>query len=423
MKITAPKGTQDLLPEVTSAWQYIEKTFRDICHLYAYEEIRIPTFEQTEVFARGVGDTTDVVQKEMYTFDDKGGRSMTLRPEGTAGVVRSFIEKGMSSRAYPIRLFYDITAFRYENVQKGRYREFNQLGVEAFGAEGPLIDAEVIAMLEHFFQALGLKEINLEINSLGTVESRAEYREALLDFLRPIKDQLCEDSQNRMEENPLRVIDCKQEQCIKATQDAPMITEYLDEESAEHFQGLQDALDNLDVKYTVNPKIVRGLDYYSKTVFEFVSANVGTQGTICGGGRYDYLVESLGGPSVPGLGFGLGVERLIMEMEAQGVLNNERPVPELYVASIGDEALAMAQVFAQELRRLGVRVEYELTGRSLNAQMKYAGKNGSKFIMVLGDDELENKRAKVRSLVDRDIPQEEFDLNDLETLAEYLKRY
>ena len=421
MKNTAAKGTQDILPEISSAWEHIEDKFREICQLYGYEEIRTPTFEHTEVFARGVGETSDVVQKEMYTFEDKGNRSITLRPEGTAGIVRSFIEKGMNSLAFPVKLFYEITAFRYENVQKGRYREFHQLGVEAFGAEGPFIDAEMLAMLQHFFKTLGLKQINLEINSLGTPESRKVYREALLGYLRPHKNELCEDCQARMEENPLRVLDCKNEHCHEITKSAPLILDYLDEESERHFNKLRELLDNLGVEYKVNPKIVRGLDYYSKTVFEFISENVGAQGTICGGGRYDGLIKLMGGQDTPGIGFALGEERLLLELEAQGVLKNDRPVADVFIASLDDEALIAAQKLSQELRHLGVRAQYELTGRSLKAQMKYAGKQGAKNLIVLGGDELSEGKAAVRSLVEKDKAEHEFDLDQVEVLADYLE--
>lgn len=421
MNYEAVKGTQDLLPDVTSAWNYIETKFKEICELYAYEEIRIPTFEYTEVFDRGVGGTTDVVQKEMYTFEDRGGRSLSLRPEGTAGIVRSFIENGMSSQAYPVRLYYDINAFRYENVQKGRYREFHQLGVEAFGSKGPLIDAEVIALLDQYFRSLGLEKINIQLNSLGTRESRKVYREALLDFLRPRKSELCEDCQERMEENPLRVLDCKKKHCHEVTKDAPSILDYLDEESAKHFAGLKACLDNLGIEYTVNPRMVRGLDYYTKTVFEFVSDNVGTQGTICGGGRYDNLIADLGGDDVPGLGFALGEERLLLELEAQGVLKNERPLSKLFIATIGDEALLTAQKLAQKLRHEGVSVQYELTGRSLNAQLKYAGKDNAEYLMVIGDRELESNKAEIRSLINHDEAKLETKLDDISAMLSYLE--
>ncbi len=421
MKNSAPKGTQDLLPEVTSAWQVVERRFTDICHLYGYEEIRVPTFEHTEVFRRSVGDTTDIVQKEMYTFEDLGGRSLTLRPEGTAGVVRSFIQNGLASKPFPQRLFYLINSFRYENVQKGRYREFHQLGVEAFGAEGPGIDAEMLAMLRHFFKEVGLEQIDLHINSIGCPDCRKTYREALLDYLRPHRDELCEDCQARLETNPLRVLDCKVESDQKITADAPLILDYLDEPCEAHFDGLKQSLEALEIPYTVDPRIVRGLDYYTKTVFEFVSENVGTQGTICGGGRYDGLVEMMGGPSLPGIGFAMGEERLLMEMEAQGVLPDARPEAMLYIAAMGDQAWQQAQIIAQELRYAGIAAQYELCGRSLKAQMKYAGKSGAHFVMVLGDQELEEQRASVRSLQDRERPEQSFTLQDLAALKSFLK--
>ncbi len=421
MKNSAPKGTQDILPETSYIWQYVERTFAELCRLYGYEEIRIPTFEHTEVFQRGVGDTTDIVQKEMYTFNDLGGRSLTLRPEGTAGVVRSFIENGLASKPFPQRLYYMITAFRYENVQKGRYREFHQLGVEAFGSAGPEIDAEMLAMLAHFFRMVGLGQIDLHINSIGCPNCRAVYREALLAYLRPHKDELCEDCQKRLETNPLRVLDCKVENDRKITAGAPVILDYLDEECSTHFEGLKSGLAALAVPYTIDPRIVRGLDYYTKTVFEFVSANVGTQGTICGGGRYDGLVEALGGNSLPGIGFAMGEERLLMEMNAQGVMPTERPAAELFIASLDEKALQEAQVLAQKLRYEGIAAQYELTGRSLKAQMKYAGKSGAHYVMVLGEAELEAGEASVRSLLSKDIPDQTFSLTDLPSLKRYLQ--
>lgn len=421
MKVNAPKGTQDLLPDVTAAWQAVERRFAEICALYGYEEIRVPTFEHTEVFQRGVGDTTDIVQKEMYTFNDLGGRSLTLRPEGTAGVVRSFVQNGMASKPFPQKLYYMITAFRYENVQKGRYREFHQLGVEAFGSEGPLIDAEMVAMLAHFFNSLGLKKLDLQVNSIGCPDCRARHKEALLAYLMPHKAELCEDCQSRLERNPMRVLDCKNESCQRITAEAPMMIDYLDEDCKAHFEGFTSALDALGVEYRVNPRIVRGLDYYTRTVFEFVSENVGTQGTICGGGRYNGLVESLGGSQVPGIGFAMGEERLLIELEAQGVLQNERTLPAIFIAGIGDQAVAAAQTVAQKLRLRGVAAESELLGRSLKAQMKYAGKSGAKYLMVLGDQELEAGRASVRSLESRDLPEESFELDDLASLSAYLK--
>lgn len=421
MKQQAPKGTQDLLPEVTRHWQAIERAFQDLCHLYGYEEIRIPTFEHTEVFQRGVGESTDVVQKEMYTFEDKGGRSLTLRPEGTAGVVRSYIENGMASKPSPQRLFYIITAFRYENVQKGRYREFHQMGVEAFGAKGPAIDAEVLALLDHYFKHIGLSQYKLKINSIGCPNCRATFREALLDFLRPHKAALCEDCQNRLEENPLRVLDCKNESCQAITADAPSILDYLDEECETHFLGLQNNLKNLRIPYEIDARIVRGLDYYSKTVFEFVSENVGTQGTICGGGRYDGLVEALGGPSTPGIGFAMGEERLLMELQAQGAIDSTPAETTLYIASMDEQAHQYAQRLAQALRQENLSIEYDLMDRSLKAQMKYAGKNNFAFVTVIGGSELEDGKINLRSMKNDEIPERTFALDAIDEMITYLR--
>ncbi len=423
MKQQAPKGTQDLLPEVSLNWQNIERHFQDICHLYGYEEIRIPTFEHTEVFARGVGENTDVVQKEMYTFEDKGGRSLTLRPEGTAGVVRSYIQNGLASKPSPQRLFYIITAFRYENVQKGRYREFHQMGLEAFGSPGPSIDAEALALLDHYFRELGLKNYLLKINSIGCPNCREAYRDALLAYLRPHKEALCADCQQRMELNPLRVLDCKEESCQRITQDAPLMLDYLDTECAEHFQGLQERLDALEIAYEVDGRIVRGLDYYTKTVFEFVSDHVGTQGTICGGGRYDGLVEALGGPRTPGIGFAMGEERLLMELEAQGLIQENTLETRLYIANMGAKAHRAAQVLSQILRKEGISVQYDLMDRSFKAQMKFAGKQNIKYLMVLGDSELESGLVSVRSLQDKDAEDRSFQLGKTLEHADELIAY
>lgn len=392
-KLSAPKGTQDILPEAAPRWQRIEALFRETVELYGYREIRVPTFEQTELFQRGVGDSTDVVQKEMYTFDDKGGRSMTLRPEGTAGVVRAFIENGRASQPMPQRYYYDITAFRYENVQKGRMREFHQLGVEAFGAPGPAIDAEMIVMLQRFFERLGLNDLELRINNLGTPETRAAYLELLKDFLRPHREELCADCRERLERNPLRVLDCKNAGCQTVTKDAPLLADHLDERSDKHFQGVQDRLNDLGVSFIVDKRIVRGLDYYTDTVFEFVSEHVGTQGTICGGGRYDVLMKQLGGPDVPGLGFALGMERLLMELDARGIDPAPAIGPDLIFVTLGEDAEREAAKAADALRREGLYVEIDLMSRSLKAQMKYANKQAARFTMVIGDEELQTGRA------------------------------
>ena len=392
-KLSAPKGTQDLLPEVTPMWQAIETLFRETVQRYGYGEIRIPTFELTELFQRGVGDDTDVVQKEMYTFEDKGGRSLTLRPEGTAGVVRAFIENGRASQPMPQRYYYNITAFRYENVQKGRMREFHQLGVEAFGAKGPAIDAEMITMLQRFFERLGLADLDLRINNLGTPESRAEYLELLKDYLRPRREELCDDCQERLERNPLRVLDCKNRSCQQVTADAPLMADHLDASSQAHFAGVQARLDDLGIAYTVDKRIVRGLDYYTDTVFEFVSEHVGTQGTICGGGRYDVLMKQLGGPDTPGLGFALGMERLLMELDARGLDLTLTEQPDLSFVTLSEEAERRAAQVADKLRQEGHYVEIDLMDRSLKAQMKFANKQGARYTLVIGDDELTSGRA------------------------------
>lgn len=399
MKINAPKGTRDILPDEASAWQWLEQTFADVCHLHAYQEIRVPTFEQTDLFQRGVGDTTDVVQKEMYTFDDKGGRSMTLRPEGTAGVVRSYLENGMASWPSPVRLFYNITAFRYENVQKGRYREFHQFGCEAFSAAGPEIDAELISLVDLFFKRLGLSQTSLQINSIGCPVCRTAYHEQLRTWLRPRVASLCPTCQGRFEKNPLRILDCKEDRCQQVTAEAPLLIDHLCADCHDHFEQLKSELTLLELPFRVNPRIVRGLDYYTRTVFEFVSDHVGTQGTICGGGRYDGLIETMGGPATPGIGFALGVERLLMELQAQGVDLPSPERPELYLAAAGSAGPQVRRL-AGRLRQAGIRTETDMTGRSLKAQIKYAARRDIRFLLVIGDDELASGSAQLRRLKD-----------------------
>lgn len=399
MKFTAPKGTRDLLPPETAAWQRAEQLFASVCARFNYQEIRLPTFEQTELFQRGVGDTTDIVQKEMYTFLDKGGRSLTLRPEGTAGVVRSYIEQGMASWPSPVRLYYDITAFRYENVQKGRYREFHQFGCEAIGSNGPEVDAELISLLQMFFEELGLKETSLMINSIGCPACREAYYTVLREWLKPHLSQLCENCRDRYDRNPLRVLDCKEPGCQAITHNAPSQLDYLCDDCQAHFDGLRHQLDVLSLPYTIDHRIVRGLDYYTRTVFEFVSDHVGTQGTICGGGRYDGLIESMGGSSTPAIGFALGVERLMMELNAQGIKQPGLQIPALYIAIAGDGS-DTARMVCRRLRKNGFQVETELMSRSLRAQMKYAGKSGAPYVMVIGDDEAESGIAQLRNMKD-----------------------
>jgi len=398
MLAQAPKGTRDILPSEIHKWQYVEKVFADICKNYGYREIRIPVFEHTELFQRGVGDTTDVVQKEMYTFLDKGGRSITLRPEGTAGVVRSYIENGMSSLPQPVKLYYNISAYRYENIQKGRYREFHQFGVEAFGAKGPSIDVEIISMLNMFFGKLGLCNVSLNINSIGCPKCRRAYNDKLKEYLSPVLKNLCDNCNARFNRNPLRIIDCKESSCKKYTADAPALIDNLCDECKEHFEGLKAGLNNLKINYNVDKSIVRGLDYYTRTVFEFVSSNVGTQGTICGGGRYDGLVEICGGSPTPGIGFALGVERLILEMDSQNISILEPEGIYIFIAAIGEKADSYAERLVYQLRENGISAEKDVMNRSLKAQMKYADKLGVTYTVVLGDNEIESNKAVLKNM-------------------------
>lgn len=414
MNFTAPKGTRDILPPESSQWLAIERVFSEVAELFAYGEIRIPTFENTEVFQRGVGDATDIVQKEMYTFNDKGGRSITLRPEGTAGVVRSFVQRGMSSLPYPVKLYYMLNMFRYENVQEGRYREFHQLGLESFGAEGPEIDAEIIAMLQIFFDKIGLKETHLNINSIGCPDCRKVYHDALKDYFRPHLSTLCEDCQKRFETNPLRILDCKVEHCKSLAKNAPVLLDFLDDDCKQHFEGLQKELDTLGLSYRVEPRLVRGLDYYTRTVFEYVSDHVGTQGTICGGGRYDKLVEALGGPAVPACGFAMGEERLLLEMNAQGVSIELPQRSSIFIGSMGEEAGRVARKLAYQLRQRGVLVETELCGRGVKGQMKYAGKSGLRYSMILGENELTSGTAELKDMTNGE--RETLEFKNLELL-------
>jgi histidyl-tRNA synthetase len=398
MLAQAPKGTRDILPGDIYKWQYIEKVIAKTCRNFGCREIRIPVFEHTELFERGVGDSTDIVQKEMYTFADKGGRSITLRPEGTAGVVRSYVENGMASTPQPVKLYYNISAYRYENIQKGRYREFHQFGVEVFGSPGPSVDVELISMLVLLFKKLEIGDVSLKINSIGCPACRVAYAQKLKNYYEPYLDELCEDCHTRYEKNPLRILDCKQEKCKVINSRAPMLLESLCDECREHFEGLKKGLKNLEIQFEVDPAIVRGLDYYTRTVFEFVSENVGTQGTICGGGRYDGLVETCGGKPTPGVGFALGIERLLLEMDSRGIAIPEPEGIDIYIASIGDEASTYAENLLYQLRSNGINAEKDLMYRSLKAQMKHADKLGATFVVVIGSEEVETNKAVLKNL-------------------------
>ena len=394
----AIKGTKDVLPKDVHKNQYIEATALDIASKFGYKEIRTPVFEHTELFQRGVGDTTDVVQKEMYTFDDKGGRSIPLRPEGTAGAVRSFLENGLCNEALPQKVCYLISCYRYEKPQAGRLREVHQFGVECFGTASALADAEIIALAKSIFDTLGVRDLSLEINSIGCPKCRAEYHKALKEYFASRKDELCDTCKGRLDRNPMRILDCKSPICHEIAQGAPVVIDYLCDECKEHFEKVQKYLDAQNIEYKINPQIVRGLDYYTKTVFEFVSNSIGAQGTVCGGGRYDGLVEELGGQHTASLGFAMGLERLMLLMEAQGCEFPQAEKPDLFIVALGEKATLKALEIAKDMREEGFSALLDLNQRSIRAQMKYADKLGAKFNVVIGDNEVENKIAKLKNM-------------------------
>ena len=393
-----PRGTEDVLPRDSYRWQFLEDIFRREARAYGYREMRTPVFEHTELFERGVGDTTDVVQKEMYTFLTKGGDSITLRPEGTAGAARALLEHGLFNDPLPIKAYYLTSCYRYEKPQAGRLREFHQFGMECYGTKDPSADAEMITAAKAIFDRLQLRDIRLEINSIGCPACRAEYHKALTEYFTQYKDELCDDCKERLGRNPMRLLDCKNEHDSKIAAGAPTVLDYLCDECRTHFDGVKAYLDANGVEYTVNPKIVRGLDYYTKTVFEFISGDIGAQSTVCGGGRYDGLIGDLGGNPLPALGFAAGVERLLLTMDAQGI---EIPAPapcDIYIASMGDPAHLKASAIAAALRTAGLYAEFDVVGRGLRAQMKYADKLGAKYSIVLGDNELAEGRAKLKDM-------------------------
>ena len=394
----AIKGTKDVLPSEVYKNQYIESTCLTVAENFGYKEMRTPVFEHTELFQRGVGDTTDVVQKEMYTFDDKGGRSITLRPEGTAGAARSFLENGLSNEALPQKICYLTSCYRYEKPQAGRLREFHQFGIECFGATSPLADAEMIALAKQIFDELGVKDLHLELNSIGCPTCRAEYHKALKEYFASRVDELCDTCRDRLDRNPMRILDCKSPVCSEIAKDAPVVLDYLCDECKEHFEKTKSYLDAMNIEYIVNPQIVRGLDYYTKTVFEFVADSIGAQGTVCGGGRYDGLIEELGGQHTPSLGFGMGLERLQLVMEAQGCEFPEPSRPDLFIVAMGDKATLKAVEIAKDMRDEGYSVVYDLNGRSLRAQMKYADKINAKYNVVIGDNEVDTKSAVLKDM-------------------------
>ena len=396
--VQGPKGTQDLLPEQTARWQLVEQVMREEASLYGYGEIRTPVFEHTELFQRSVGETTDVVQKEMYTFNDKGGRSITLRPEGTAGAVRALLEHALYNEGLPVKLYYFTSCYRYEKPQAGRLREFHQFGVEAFGSADPIADAETILLAKSIFDRLGMRGYSIEINSIGCPECRAKYHQALKEYFSASVDQLCDTCRDRLDRNPMRILDCKNPPCAEVAKGAPIMLDYLCDDCREHFEGVKGYLDDAGVKYEVNPTIVRGLDYYTRTVFEFVSNDLGSQSTFCGGGRYDGLVAEMGGKPLPALGYAIGLERVLMILQVQGIKLPVQSQCELFVAAIGEAAQKRAFGLTRRMRECSVFAQFDSCGRSLKAQMKYADKIGAKYTLVLGDDELQSGRGKLKNM-------------------------
>lgn len=392
------KGTQDVLPKESYKWQFIEKIMREEANAHSFKEIRTPVFEHTELFQRSVGDTTDVVQKEMYTFNTKGEDSITLRPEGTAGSARAILEHGVYNDGYPIKAYYFTSCYRYEKPQKGRLREFHQFGMEVYGAASYFADAEVICAADSIFKRLGVKGLNLEINSIGCPNCRANYHKALKEYFAEHTSELCETCLSRLEKNPMRILDCKSPICSKIAEKAPTVLDYICDDCREHFEGVKKCLDSVGIEYTVNPTIVRGLDYYTRTVFEFVSSSIGAQGTVCGGGRYDGLIEELGGQHTPSLGYAIGIERLLLLLEAQGIEIPAAPTCDIYIAGLGEKAQLKSFELVKTVRSSSLSAECDIVGRSLKAQMKYADKIGAKFSIVLGDSEIESGKAQLKNM-------------------------
>lgn len=399
MLTKAPRGTKDIIPAEAYKWNYLEEKFRDLCRLYGYEEIRTPVFEHTELFKRGVGDTTDIVQKEMYTFKDRGDRDLTLKPEGTAGVIRAFIENKMYAETQPTKLFYITPCFRYERPQSGRQRQFHQFGVEAIGSDTPSLDAEVISLAMQFLGEAGLKDLTVSINSVGCPVCREEYNRLLKDYLATKADVLCDLCNDRRDKNPMRVIDCKNEACQANIVDIPLMADHLCDNCKDHFDQLKSYLDEMEIKYVVDKKIVRGLDYYKRTAFEIISNDLGAQSTVCGGGRYDGLVEQIGGPSgYSGIGFGLGAERLLLTLEANGVEIGNPNHTDIFVVTIGDKAKLKSFSILKDLRVNHISADKDHLDRSLKAQFKYSNKINAKYTIVIGDDELDKDEATLKNM-------------------------
>lgn len=417
--IQKPRGTMDILPKDSKKWEFIENAARKVCKKRGFGEIRFPTFEETCLFSRGVGDTTDVVQKEMYTFIDRDGTSYSLRPEGTASVARSVIENGLAGDTMPLKLFYIINCFRHERPQAGRYREFYQFGAELFGATTPTADTELISLADDFLKTLGITNTSLHINSIGCPNCRPQYKAALVEYFSANKEELCDTCKSRLMSNPLRILDCKSPICSKIAADAPKTIDSLCTECADHFEGLKTRLDAIGIEYKVDSHIVRGLDYYSRTVFEFISEGIGAQSTVCGGGRYDGLVKQIGGPELAGIGFAAGINRLILTMENGSAYNEEENSVPLYIAALGENASVKATEICARLRNEGIVSETDIVGRSLKAQMKYANKINAQNTLIIGDGEIESGKAQLRNMQNGE--QSEISLENINELISILK--
>lgn len=397
MLTNAPKGTKDVLPADIYKWHYVEDAFAEICRKYGYKEIRTPDFEHTELFKRGVGDTTDIVQKEMYTWE-QAKRSLTLRPEGTSPVVRAMVEHKLYAEVQPLKFYYDIPCFRYEKPQSGRLRAFHQLGIEVFGTDNMMADAEVIALADDFISQMGIRDVELRINSIGCPKCRKKYKDALKAYLKPKYDQLCDTCKSRYETNPMRILDCKSPEDQALVAAAPVMLDYLCDDCRDAFEELKEDLTAMGIEFTVDPGIVRGLDYYTKTAFEFVTGSIGAQSTVCGGGRYDNLSEELGGPPIPGVGFGLGIERLLLTMEAAGTLPENPYGADAFIVVMGNAAKKVGLKLMQQLRKEGLHVEMDILARNVKNQFKYADRTNAKSTIVIGDDEIEKGKVQLKDM-------------------------
>lgn len=398
MLTTAPRGTKDIMPADVKAWRYLEETMRKICAQYGYKEIRTPVFEHTELFLRGIGETTDVVEKEMYTFNDRGNRSITLRPENTASAVRAYIEHKLYAEPAPTKLFYIGPMFRYDRPQAGRYRQFHQFGIEALGVQGPNIDAEIILLAVQILQSLGLKDLKLKINSVGCPKCRPLHREKLQEFFKPHFDELCKDCQSRYDRNPLRLLDCKNPHCQELGAGAPSLEECLCDECREHFEGLKRLLTAAGIEYEVDHNLVRGLDYYTKTAFEIQYKPLGAQSAVCGGGRYDGLIEEVGGPATPGIGFAMGMERVLLALESQNLLPDVQEAMDVFAVCPNQEYFPTVFKTVIDLRRAGLKAEFDFQGRSMKAQMKQANRVNAKYVLIFGEDEFARGQVVLRNM-------------------------